>query len=82
MNNLTLSELCFIVLEASWQPPNCANKTVLYFSRILSYAGHSKRKCTSEVMEGLKRVNGRGGDGGEGGLDGFLRRDGEGVFVI
>ena len=47
MNNLTLSELCFIVLEASWQPPNCANKTVLYFSRILSYAGHSKRKCTS-----------------------------------
>ena len=33
-------------------------------------------------MEGLKRVNGRGGDGGEGGLDGFLRRDGEGVFVI
>ena len=28
MNNLALSELCFIVLEASWRPPNCANKTI------------------------------------------------------
>ena len=34
------------------------------------------------VLEGFKRVNGRGGGWGGGGLDGFLRRDGEGVFVI